>query len=964
LSAACQRPPLHIRAALVRLAGSARGGLVASTLATLAAPGRAASGLVALAMLAAVTTCSLLGGCSVAARGRAALQPLLTPRTPVLRPLEHPLVDAAAVALLDQLRDAGQRGDYRSASRRLLLSPLADGTNAWEASALGWALLRQAPTLLPAPWPTEPRSEPALQAWLRLELAQGRALDTELWLVQARGQTPTDCELVIVGGDHSWRSGPQTLAVPARDKRSWPLAADATLPLATLQAPGAEFLRELDGALWLESRDGRRGVDLRSGALTLGPLRSWAEWNMTWAERREGRTGLAKPVLAMLARDVRLELRTSDLPVGEGDVWSWWLARDGACAPLPLTRPTARTLVSLVAAPHRWGIEQGWLTLERDASGNATLALFAAPLRALPPADAGGAAARAVTAAARADLAASGGGPTICQAIPPRPAGDWPHDRTRESTGNRTGERAGERADNHGSTARRARGGFDPWFAWRLVHTGVLLARWDPRQGAVPEPGVTWSTHDGGTTWELTLPLPGARAALPAITPQDWARAWRTAIGGSSSTRSIGSVAGTDSTQALAASNTSPVDADDWLLGRLARGRVTPSSRGLRVEFDAPVPDLPARLACPRLALQDPTLSARFATHRFATLPRLDQLAARHADSASLALVEEADPLVRRTQFLLGETQILRPWEIALDDPLTRAPVAAGPAALGDSARWRAVREPDRCVALTCDPASPPQARQRLSQVLRRLSPVELLAIDDERMRPIGPITQEPLASDEQGDETMTEDAGEGATTGRPLEIELRLTPDVGAELARAAQRLAVLLAPLEIQVIVEATPAPPTEVGSAERNAPLTIHARLERVVLTAGEPLLRALELAGHVGAGGAARRTSQDSRASQDSQGAPQAQVSPESQAAAAPLGDPARLRAARSIEISLVRDGLAVPLWTEPGLALLDRHIVDEGPLVPGLPVLLQEAYLKLWRNLESRLESALTSGAMP
>jgi hypothetical protein len=372
---------------------------------------------------------------------------------------------------------------------------------------------------------------------------------------------------------------------------------------------------------------------------------------------------------------------------------------------------------------------------------------------------------------------------------------------------------------------------------------------------------------------------------------------------------------------------------DDWLLGPLLGAQLESTRDGVRITFRQPVPDLPERLAHPRLALQDTVIASRFASHRFAGPRRLDLLLPRHPGAVPLQLIPTRDPVEARARFVRGQDALLRPFDLALDDSMARAGVAAAAAGhrtVAETPFGIAVLERPTCMAVILDPAAQAPLRRDLARRLRRFTPRDLLAVEDSTLRPLPPagvVGMEALMAD-----GANAPLAPGALRGVVLEMSVDALP----EAHRAADRIAVLLQAEGVQttlvdrVALGSVPLPTGQTPSSGGNADRRVRARLTRVPLFAHDPLLRALELRARVLPG---LDLPEDLRLA--------AQLDPAA-------SDRRRSETAAQIELELLAEGLVVPLWTQPGLVLCDRRLGDAGaadvdqPQVTSLPLLLQAA----------------------
>jgi hypothetical protein len=276
---------------------------------------------------------------------------------------------------------------------------------------------------------------------------------------------------------------------------------------------------------------------------------------------------------------------------------------------------------------------------------------------------------------------------------------------------------------------------------------------------------------------------------------------------------------------------------------------------------------------------------------------------------------------------------LLRPFDLALDDSMARAGVAAAAAGhrtVAETPFGIAVLERPTCMAVILDPAAQAPLRRDLARRLRRFTPRDLLAVEDSTLRPLPPagvVGMEALMAD-----GANAPLAPGALRGVVLEMSVDALP----EAHRAADRIAVLLQAEGVQttlvdrVALGSVPLPTGQTPSSGGNADRRVRARLTRVPLFAHDPLLRALELRARVLPG---LDLPEDLRLA--------AQLDPAA-------SDRRRSETAAQIELELLAEGLVVPLWTQPGLVLCDRRLGDAGaadvdqPQVTSLPLLLQAA----------------------
>ena len=218
--------------------------------------------------------------------------------------------------------------------------------------------------------------------------------------------------------------------------------------------------------------------------------------------------------------------------------------------------------------------------------------------------------------------------------------------------------------------------------------------------------------------------------------------------------------------------------------------------------------------------------------------------------------------------------------------------------------------------------------RRALAHRLRRFTPHDLLAVEDSTLRPVPPARAADLRPPTVVDATALP---------RPASLRgivLEMSVDTLPEAQRAADRIGVLLQQDGVRTeVVDRAGPDDVKRGSLEPHD--RVRARLTRVPLFSEEPLLRALELRARVLPG---QPLPDELRVA--------AQVDPREPGSE-------RMEAAARVETSLIDDGLVIPLWTQPGLVLIDRRLGDAGapeayqPECTSLPLLLREAR---WYNL--------------
>jgi hypothetical protein len=320
----------------------------------------------------------------------------------------------------------------------------------------------------------------------------------------------------------------------------------------------------------------------------------------------------------------------------------------------------------------------------------------------------------------------------------------------------------------------------DRWSLWIKAHTEVSLVR--QRTGSTvptPEPDVSFHARSGGRVWDVDLPRLPWQPTRPEIGPADWTRALTHRL-----------------------QQTVPV-AYAWLLEPLA-ARIQATSRGVRLQFERPVPDLVERLAHPVLALDDATLVQRFASHQ-GEPPRLQP--------RERGAILEVRPRIPH----------------ALESTLRRAPLAAlttSPQEDGES--------PVDAV-LVCSAAAPVELRRQLAWALRGVDASDLLALDETALKPVAPASRRSL------DSIWAKAAAPSGPSPKVAFLPIAAHEDADGELSLAQRRLEILLPARGIEV-----------VAASATFEEAVVLVQLARISLFLAEPLLRTMELASWAGAG----------------------------------------------------------------------------------------------------------------
>jgi len=295
--------------------------------------------------------------------------------------MEHPQLERVARQLMDAARGALASGQAPDAAERWMVTPVVVGDGAWEASVVCRDLLAEAGRVQPVQLHGSYSSAEEIQDALR-------AADSPacVWLVTSRGRGLQRLDLTICSARRKWSSSPVEVSIALDEKKMWPFDPAENPPLARVEAGRAERFFTWRDRLYVENRQGARELRWHRGKreLSLGVLRPWKDFGRTWVTRNVGIPDDPTPAVALLRRNIRLELRDLDLPRGEGEVVQWFLGRGGSTMELPLRKASAVEIIGIEAAPAGWNERGTWLVL-RDAPGRgATVEIYAASLRQLP----------------------------------------------------------------------------------------------------------------------------------------------------------------------------------------------------------------------------------------------------------------------------------------------------------------------------------------------------------------------------------------------------------------------------------------------------------------------------------------------------------------------------------------------------------------------------------------------------